>query len=98
MDEDQLKRKGFAGMPWQVHKFGGTSVANAECFLTVAGILLDGPLLNIANESDSTTNATDALHLAVVVSAMGGKPKTTDLLLQTVQDAAIRNSEAVEDV
>ena len=41
---------------WQVHKFGGSSLANAECFRRVAGILLDDP----------------ATRQAVIVSAMGG--------------------------
>ena len=80
--DDEL-RNGFAGLPWQVHKFGGTSVATAECFNTVADILED---------------RLNGSHLACVVSAMGGKPKTTDLLLQTVEAAAARDQEQVESV
>jgi aspartokinase/homoserine dehydrogenase 1 len=41
---------------WVVHKFGGTSVADAACFRRVAKLL----------------QAQDGPHLAVVVSAMGG--------------------------
>lgn len=41
---------------WQVHKFGGTSLADADCFRTVAEILL----------------AETGKRQAVVVSAMGG--------------------------
>jgi aspartokinase/homoserine dehydrogenase 1 len=41
---------------WKIHKFGGSSLADAPCFRRVAGILLDMP------ES----------RLGVVVSAMGG--------------------------
>ncbi len=41
---------------WKIHKFGGSSLADAECFRRVAGILLD----------------CDEARLGVVVSAMGG--------------------------
>lgn len=80
----------FAGMEWTVHKFGGTSVANAECFLQVAQIVEDnlGPV-----PSDEETSR--GPNLTIVVSAMGGKPKTTDLLLSMVQSAANRDDAAV---
>jgi aspartokinase/homoserine dehydrogenase 1 len=42
--------------PWQVHKFGGSSLADDACFRRVAGILLSQP----------------ASRQAAVVSAMGG--------------------------
>jgi len=42
--------------PWQVHKFGGSSLADDACFRRVAGIVLGEP----------------AARQAVVVSAMGG--------------------------
>ena len=41
---------------WKIHKFGGSSLADAECFRRVAGIVLDLP----------------DTRLGVVVSAMGG--------------------------
>ena len=41
---------------WKIHKFGGSSLADAECFRRVAGLLLDR----------------DDARLGVVVSAMGG--------------------------
>jgi len=66
-------------MPYQVHKFGGTSVANSDCFRQVADIVK-----NVKG------------NCMVVVSAMGGKPKTTDLLLNAVAAAAQRNTEEVE--
>lgn len=75
---------GFAEEEWQVHKFGGTSVANSQCFQKVAEIVE-----SIASESD--------LNICVVVSAMGGKPKVTDLLLQSVEAAAQRNPQGVEE-
>ncbi len=43
-------------MNWTVHKFGGSSLADADCFRRVAGIVRDQP----------------AGNLAVVVSAVGG--------------------------
>jgi aspartokinase/homoserine dehydrogenase 1 len=42
--------------PWKIHKFGGSSLADAECFRRVAGLMLD--------------RADD--RIGVVVSAMGG--------------------------
>ena len=99
---------GFAGKTWQVHKFGGTSVANADCYRAAArivedqlGINHDGQL-GINNEDDDDANRNDEeqdilqQRLAVVVSAMGGKPKTTDLLLQSVQAAARRDQDEVD--
>jgi len=80
---------GFAGVPWAVHKFGGTSVADAKCFAIVAGII-ERQVAASENDND------EGLHLACVVSAMGGKPKTTDLLLSTVKFAATRDHEQVE--
>lgn len=74
---------GFSGHEWQVHKFGGTSVANAQCFQKVASIVEDK-----ASNPD--------LHICVVVSAMGGKPKVTDLLLDSVEAASRRDGAGVE--
>jgi aspartokinase/homoserine dehydrogenase 1 len=41
---------------WMIHKFGGSSLADADCFLRVAGLMLE----------------LDAARIGVVVSAMGG--------------------------
>jgi bifunctional aspartokinase / homoserine dehydrogenase 1 len=82
---------------WQVHKFGGTSVANADCFRLVADIVEHELELNLTTSSSSSSNNNNHnsnnninTHGAIVVSAMGGKPKTTDLLLETVRLAAAR--------
>lgn len=53
---------GFASKCWQVHKFGGTSVADANCFLQVAHIIEDQ--LDVNND----VIGPDAKHLAVVLS------------------------------
>ena len=81
---------GFADRVWYVHKFGGTSVANATCFRTVANILYDQLSSPSSSSKDDTATETTDPNLAVVVSAMGGKPKTTDLLLRAVENAAAR--------
>eukprot|EP00986_Skeletonema_menzelii_P021305 scaffold34004_cov166-Skeletonema_menzelii.AAC.1 len=82
---------GFASKCWQVHKFGGTSVADANCFLQVAHIIEDQ--LDINND----VLGPNAKHLAVVVSAMGGKPKVTDLLLGAVRHASMREHDKVDE-
>mmetsp|Transcript_24691 Transcript_24691/g.38789 ORF Transcript_24691/g.38789 Transcript_24691/m.38789 type:complete len:985 (+) Transcript_24691:25-2979(+) len=81
---------GFASKCWQVHKFGGTSVADANCFLQVAHIIEDQ--LDVNND----VIGPDAKHLAVVLSAMGGKPKVTDLLLEAVRHASMREHDKVD--
>jgi aspartokinase/homoserine dehydrogenase 1 len=57
---------------WQVHKFGGSSLADPQCFRRVADILLQ----------DQASDR--AKGRAVVVSAIGGM---TDALLHLVNDA-----------
>jgi aspartokinase/homoserine dehydrogenase 1 len=82
------RRIGFGGLHWLVHKFGGTSVANADCYLTVADIL--------EKQLPEDDILADKVNLAIVVSAMGGKPKTTDLLLTSVSAAAERDVAAMD--
>ena len=62
---------------WVVHKFGGTSVGSADAMRKCVNIIR--PLLN-------------EQRVAVVVSAIGGKPKVTDLLLDSVHAAASGNT------
>mmetsp|Transcript_128283 Transcript_128283/g.222408 ORF Transcript_128283/g.222408 Transcript_128283/m.222408 type:complete len:927 (-) Transcript_128283:130-2910(-) len=71
-------------LKWHVHKFGGTSVGDATCFRRVCDIIRD-----MGGES---------IRLAIVVSAMGGKPKTTDLLIQLTTHAAADDWDNVEKV
>jgi len=93
---------GFADKTWQVHKFGGTSVANADCYRSAARIVEDQLGINDkdSDDDDDDDNKSGDIkkeeHLAVVVSAMGGAPKTTDLLLQSVQAAARRDQDEVD--
>jgi aspartokinase/homoserine dehydrogenase 1 len=95
--------KGFADKTWQVHKFGGTSVANADCYRSAAqivedqlGIVSDDSSNNNNNNNNNHIKSPSDHYIAVVVSAMGGKPKTTDLLLESVEAAARRDQEEVE--
>lgn len=67
---------------WIVHKFGGTSVGDASCMRKCIEIVR--PLC-----SDQ--------RVAVVVSAMGGKPKVTDLLLDLVHAAANLRLQEIQD-
>jgi aspartokinase/homoserine dehydrogenase 1 len=65
---------------WVVHKFGGTSVGSADCMRKCVDIIR--PLTSIQ-------------RVAVVVSAMGGKPKVTDLLLDLVHSAVVGRKEEI---
>jgi len=67
---------------WCVHKFGGTSVGSASCMRKCLEIIK--PL-------------TKKSRVAVVVSAMGGKPKITDLLLELVHAAAVLKNDAIAE-
>lgn len=63
--------------PRSVHKFGGTSVQSASAMHQVRQIIE-----HLAREQGSDS------PLAVVVSAMGGKPKTTDMLIDSTKAAS----------
>lgn len=63
---------------WDVHKFGGTSVGSADSMRKCIDIIRP---------------RCDQNRVAMVVSAMGGKPKVTDLLLDSVRAAANDNME-----
>jgi bifunctional aspartokinase / homoserine dehydrogenase 1 len=58
---------------WEVHKFGGTSLGCADYIRKCINIIKDKSADN---------------YVAMIVSAMGGKPKVTDMLLDAVYDAA----------
>ena len=47
--------------PWRVHKFGGSSVADASCMERVAQILEDDPLPRVAAVLSACRGVTDAL-------------------------------------
>ena len=66
---------------WTCHKFGGTSVGSADCMRQCLDIIKP---------------ATKQQRVAVVVSAMGGKPKVTDLLLESVHAAAAGREDEIK--
>lgn len=72
----------FADGDWVVHKFGGTSVGSADCMRQCIEIIK--PLMK-------------SQRVAVVVSAMGGKPKVTDLLLDSVHAAAFDRQDEITE-
>ena len=47
--------------PWRVHKFGGSSVADAACMERVARILEDDPRRRVAAVLSACRGVTDAL-------------------------------------
>lgn len=65
-----------------VHKFGGTSVGNAACFAKVTDIVA----------------ALAEPRVAVVVSAIGGKPKVTDLLISLLELAKLRKTAEIDGI
>ena len=69
-----------------VHKFGGTSVGTACMFKRVVEIITK-------TESSSKCDP----HI-IVVSAMGGSPKVTDLLIAYVQHARAGDTESMKDL
>ncbi|MDP2322905.1 MAG: bifunctional aspartate kinase/homoserine dehydrogenase I [Gammaproteobacteria bacterium] len=58
---------------WHVHKFGGTSLGDADCFRQVADILLDEPVARQAVVVSAMAKTTDAL-LGLVVAAEQSSP------------------------
>lgn len=94
---EQCLHTGLAELFWQVHKFGGTSVADADCYRNVAKIVEEQLEIDKKNGTNDSTYKSE-IRLAVVVSAMGGKPKTTDLLLDSVKYAADRNEDEVDKI
>lgn len=82
MNGTRSSSSSLAGDSWVVHKFGGTSVGSSSSIRKCIEIVR--PL--VPNN-----------RVAVVVSAMGGKPKVTDLLLQSVRHAAENDMDAAKE-
>jgi len=64
---------------WRVHKFGGSSVADAACMARVAAILEDDPRPRIAAVLSACRGVTDAL-LGLVAAAERQDPAVADRL------------------
>jgi len=71
--------------PWEIHKFGGASLANAELYRTVGDLLL--------REQSRKTNDNNQKKIPTmaVVSARGGM---TDLLVKVVDSALVNFQDA----
>jgi Aspartokinases len=71
----------------------------AECFLQVASIVEEQlGLIDNTENPEMSSSCSFCCYLAVVVSAMGGKPKVTDLLLESVTAASLRDEQRVQQV
>ena len=75
--DSQISSAWPRGPHWEVHKFGGACVADA-------GVIAQG----VSMVADC---ASRGISPFLVVSAMGGSPKVTDLLMQAVEDAEKRD-------
>ena len=73
---------------WIVHKFGGSSVADADCFRRVAAILAERPAGRLAVVLSACKGVTDTL-LDVVHAAAEGRDTATALDALRRQHAAI---------
>jgi bifunctional aspartokinase / homoserine dehydrogenase 1 len=73
---------------WRVHKFGGSSVADAACMARVAAILEEDPRRQVAAVLSACRGVTDAL-LALIAAAERRDPRVGDQL------AALRERHAV---
>ena len=63
-----------AATPWEVHKFGGASLATPELYRTVGDLIIE--------EAKPSGRSAGAVPTMAVVSAMGGM---TDLLIKVLQ-------------
>src|SRR2546421_4716562 len=54
--------------PWVVHKFGGSSVADADCFRKVAAILDSAPAARLGVVLSACRGVTDALLRLVALA------------------------------
>lgn len=82
-------------VPWEVHKFGGASLATAELYRTVGDLLLQEAARNINTnnpENDDSSNNGQMIPTMAIVSAKSGM---TDLLVKVV-DSALTNFEQAQ--
>ena len=64
---------------WNIHKFGGSSLADAECFDRVAGLLLDDSQKRVAVVVSAMGGMTDALLSLAVLAEQGDDSFEADL-------------------
>ena len=79
----KVKMPASCNNAWEVHKFGGASLANAELYKTVGDLLIE----------ESKGRGSGCIPTMAVVSAMGGM---TDLLISVV-NAALKDIKSAEE-
>jgi aspartokinase/homoserine dehydrogenase 1 len=82
ISEDIVSPKGSENK-WEVHKFGGASLATADLYKTVGDLLM--------SEASGRGDSSGAIPTMAIVSARGGM---TDLLVKVVDSALIDLEEA----
>ncbi|MGI9258717.1 MAG: aspartate kinase, partial [Gammaproteobacteria bacterium] len=83
-------------MSWTVHKFGGTSLADAACFRRVADIVIGQPDGNLAVVVSALGGFTDLL-LGLIDKASGDKPVDSSIdTLRSRYEAVVREILAAE--
>src|SRR5690348_12602931 len=75
--------------PWVVHKFGGSSVADADCFRKVAAILESAPAGKLAVVLSACRGVTDALLRLVALAERRDAGYRAELAQLRARHAAI---------
>ena len=78
---------------WRVHKFGGSSVADAACMERVAKILEDDPRPRVAAVLSACRGVTDAL--LAVVNAAASREDGTAARLEAIRERHVGIAEAL---
>ena len=88
---------------WHVHKFGGTSLGDADCFRRVADILLDEAVSRQAVVVSAMAKTTDAL-LGLVLAAEQSAPDVASRMdaiatrYRTTVAALLRKKQSADDI
>src|SRR6201997_5894801 len=75
--------------PWVVHKFGGSSVADADCFRRVAAIIESLPATRVGVVLSACRGVTDALLRLVALAARQDEGYRGEIAALRVRHAAI---------
>src|SRR5467141_3678791 len=75
--------------PWVVHKFGGSSVADADCFRKVAAILDSVPAARLGVVLSACKGVTDALLRLVALAERQDDSYRTEIAALRARHAAI---------
>src|SRR6516225_8598635 len=77
--------------PWVVHKFGGSSVADADCFRKVAAILEAAPAGRLAVVLSACRGVTDALLRLVALAERHDERVSAEIVQLRERHVAIAN-------